>query len=52
MGTCGYTATFVRRAISRSISRSISDGFIQKLPAKSNRALKEGLFSPRSSCPM
>jgi hypothetical protein len=42
---------FVRRAISRSMSRSNSDAFIPKLPAKLISAFKEGLFSPRSSCP-
>jgi hypothetical protein len=29
----------------RSISLSNSDGFIPKLPAKSKRAFREGLFS-------
>ena len=49
-GPGGVSAYFCR-PISRSISLSNSDGFIPKLPAKSNRAFKEGLFSPRSSCP-
>jgi len=35
-----------------SVSLTIADGVTCKVFARLNRVLREGLFSPRSSCPM